>query len=566
MRKLSTKISIVITLAIIVITSIFGFYLIESQAKQLNNMIVEKGNASASTGATIVSIILEKIIDNGIFSLEEVFNQDLVTMPVMQNYIENYKNISPEKLTAIQKYHYTTGFDSYLDNALIEIQDKFLKDTQIEYAILIDKNGYLPVHNSKYNEFLTNDYKYDLTHNRTKRIFRDTVSYKISENKTNPHLKSIYHRDTGEVLWDISAPVFVKGRHWGGFRIGLSMEKAALAISDLRKKLIIAIIILVLIISLIVNRLSAYLMRPLVYLHDGVEHLSQGNLNQSIDIKSNDEIGDLAIAFNDMVDDLKKHINELQKTTADKQKIESELQVAHAIQDDMLPKIFPPYPDKINHFDIRAHIDPAKEVGGDFYDYQLIGDNFFFTIGDVSGKGVPASLFMAITLTLLRATATKITSPAAILNMVNKELCHDNRSALFVTVFYGSFNLKTGVLEYSLAGHNPPYLVNNNGVSALPSTNGMALGVDEDFEYKSNKVKLNPQDSLFLFTDGVTEAQAPGGNDFYTDQRLISVLENCKEDYPQMMLDRVLADLKSFIKDAPKADDITILTFKYLDK
>ncbi len=410
LKKLSTRLSIVTIFITAVLLALFTLHLVKIQTNNLNKMIQEKGIAVAETGAKTMAIMLENIIDNEIFTIDELFDQRLEKIQLPDKYISSYKNIEPAKLTSIQKYHYITGLDSYLDNAIIEIQDKFLRDPQIEYAVIVDRNGYLPAHNSKYSKRLTGNFIFDRNNNRTKRIFRDQVSFYITRNTNKPYLEQIYHRDTGETLWDISSPVFIRGRHWGAFRIGLSMKKTHLAIEDLRNKFLIAMLILLALTAVINYLFTERMMKPLQDLHHGVERIARGDLSHKQNIVSNDEVGALASAFNNMVIDLQNHIDQLKTTTAEKERMSVELRVASDIQHNMLPKIFPPFPEKKDKFDIYAFVEPAKEVGGDFYDFMLnVKDGLLcFTVGDVSGKGVPASLFMAVTLTLLKSTSTKM--------------------------------------------------------------------------------------------------------------------------------------------------------------
>jgi sigma-B regulation protein RsbU (phosphoserine phosphatase) len=229
----------------------------------------------------------------------------------------------------------------------------------------------------------------------------------------------------------------------------------------------------------------------------------------------------------------------------------------------ILPKRFPPFPDR-NEFEIFATIEPAKEVGGDFYDFFFIDQqNLYFCIGDVSGKGIPASLFMAVTKTLIKAKTTKGMFPDEILTNVNKELCVDNDTAMFVTIFCGILNTSTGEVFYSNGGHNHPYILSqNHGTKPLNNKSGMALGVNEAAKYSTSAVTLAPGDSIFLYTDGVTEAMDIHGN-FYTDERLIRLLGNQKHLPIEDRLRTTLNDLKNFSSGAPPADDITLLGIQY---
>jgi serine phosphatase RsbU (regulator of sigma subunit) len=247
----------------------------------------------------------------------------------------------------------------------------------------------------------------------------------------------------------------------------------------------------------------------------------------------------------------------------DKQRIEEALKLARDIQMSILPQRFPAFPGR-DEFEIFAAIEPAKEVGGDFYDFFFVDrDNLCFCIGDVSGKGIPASLFMAVTKTLIKAKTSRGMYPDEILSDVNQELCVDNDAAMFVTIFCGILNTRTGEVLYCNGGHNPPYIFSSGrAVEALDDNTGMALGVYEAASYSTRALTLNPGDGIFLYTDGVTEAMDIKGN-FYTDDRLKRLLENQKGLPIEDRLRITLSDLKSFSSGAPPTDDITLLGIRY---
>jgi len=302
---------------------------------------------------------------------------------------------------------------------------------------------------------------------------------------------------------------------------------------------------------------------PIRRLTQMTKRIASGDLNASVEINSEDEIGELAESFVNMQTELKKSIKTLTETTAAKERIESELNVAREIQMSILPKIFPPFPDR-KEFEIYAVIEPAKEVGGDFYDFFFIDeDHMFFLIGDVSGKGVPASLYMAVTKTLIKAITNKGMSPDEVLDLTNKELCKDNETLMFVTIFCGIIDTRTGVVSYSCGGHNPPYIISQTkGVKELKIEGGMALGIMDEAEFNKNEFTLGVGDVIFLFTDGVTEAFDCHGN-MYSDERLKNFLENLKGFNPEVTVKKTLNEVNIFSSGAPQADDITLLTLKY---
>lgn len=243
--------------------------------------------------------------------------------------------------------------------------------------------------------------------------------------------------------------------------------------------------------------------------------------------------------------------------------LEQELQIAAQVQLSILPRQQP----QDARVQLHCHITPAREVGGDFYDYFFIDDKHLgFVIADVSGKGVPAALFMTITRTLLKATAQFIAEPTQCLGQLNDLLAAENEQMMFVTLFYGVLQLESGQLRYVNAGHNPPYLLRaDGGVSVLPRTGGMAVAVSEGFPYRAGSVELGAGDQLFLYTDGVTEAFDPDGQE-YGEQRLERTLRTLMAEpghAPAQIAAGVLADVHAFERGAPQADDITCVALRY---
>src|SRR5215467_2802848 len=279
--------------------------------------------------------------------------------------------------------------------------------------------------------------------------------------------------------------------------------------------------------------------------------------------KSRDEVGKLAESFITMESALRQSVGELKETTAAKERIESELKIARDIQMSMVPKTFPPFPHR-PEFELYATLVPARQVGGDFYDFLFIDDNHLcFVIGDVSGKGVPAALFMAVTRTLFRTTASKVSRPDEILSLLNLELCRDNDSCMFVTVFCAVLDTRTGEVEYSNGGHNLPYLISHDETAPLKNTGGMALGFTEAATYQSKKIMLRAGDGLFLYTDGVTEAMDEGENQF-SEPRLAEFLHRVNGSSVTEITHSAVDQVKHHSAGVPQSDDMTVLTLKYL--
>ena len=315
---------------------------------------------------------------------------------------------------------------------------------------------------------------------------------------------------------------------------------------------------------ILATTLSKRLTKPIVDLNEGVMVVGAGNLDYHLNVKTGDEIEDLAAAFNKMTTDLKVYIENLRATTAAKERIENELQIANQIQADMLPRIFPPFPDR-KEFEIFAVMKPAKEVGGDFFDFFFLEDDrLCFLIGDVSGKGVPAALFMVITKTLLRTSALQRNKTAAdVLFSVNNLLCPDNDALMFVTAFCAILNVKTGEVEYANAGHNPPLLKNGaKNYEFLTMKKNMALAVVENTPYALGHFSMGPGDMVLLYTDGVNEAMN-GENKQFSNQRLLDTLNGLDQGSAATLIKTVEREIAQFVGDTPRSDDITMVGVKF---
>jgi len=243
--------------------------------------------------------------------------------------------------------------------------------------------------------------------------------------------------------------------------------------------------------------------------------------------------------------------------------IQQDLNVSREIQQAILPKEFPPFPNQPN-FDIYASMVAANEVGGDFYDFFLIDQNRLgFVIGDVSGKGVSAAIFMAVSRTLIRATGLKGDSVSECMRYANNLLCKESISSMFVTVFYGILNIQTGEVDYVNAGHNPPFILSSNGISKVEMTNGLALGVIDDFKFQSKKIQMEKGDQLLLYTDGVVEAFNLELT-AYGEDNFINFLNDHLNLPVETIIKKSFIDVNEFVNGAPQSDDITLLgiTFK----
>jgi sigma-B regulation protein RsbU (phosphoserine phosphatase) len=401
------------------------------------------------------------------------------------------------------------------------------------------------------------------------RIHHAIVSIPFSHKIIVQSVKLSY---VGPVL-DITAPIL--GGQLGFIHVGMDVSQIHLAILKTIAQ-ILGVIVVVLIgclglMRVFMKKITDPLLQLTRYADALRDHefIAPDVLKAQLDgilESSKDEIGTLAGAFQSLDTSLQTYITSLRETTAVKERIESELAVARHIQLNMLPKPLDASVKK-NHFDVCAYMNSAKEVGGDFYDFFVNDEQglVFVAVGDVSGKGVPASLTMSICMSLIRAAAVQSTSPSAILTAVNKQLCDNNETSQFVTVFLGVLHVKTGHLDYCLAGHMPPLIKSQTGtIRELPLTNGMALGLDDTFFYQSERVQLEAEDQMVAFTDGVSEAENEAFDQYGVDALRNFLAKQTME--PKSLCEAIVADITSFAGSTPQSDDLTLLVLKWQPK
>ena len=285
--------------------------------------------------------------------------------------------------------------------------------------------------------------------------------------------------------------------------------------------------------------------------------ITEGKLDTVVDVRSHVEFDSLSNDINATVDTLKRYIKEAEE------RIDAELAFAKAIQHAALPSVFPPYP---NHkeFEIYATMHTAKEVGGDFYDFYFIDDdNLAFLMADVSGKGIPAAMFMMTSKTIIKSCAESGMSVEEVFTVANEKLCEGNDAGMFVTAWMGILNVKTGKVLFANAGHNHPLVKHADGTyEYLKTRAGFVLAGMEGVRYRRNELDLAPGDAIYLYTDGITEA-TDANNELYGDDRLHAVLEKYKDAVPQVICDVVKRDVDAFVGEAPQFDDMTMLCLQY---
>ncbi len=315
-------------------------------------------------------------------------------------------------------------------------------------------------------------------------------------------------------------------------------------------------------------KLSKSLSNPIMELSKKTEKIGNGNFSLRIPVESKDEIGQLAYSFNKMTENLEKYVKDLAKATAEKEKIHSELRIAKKIQRSMLPCIFPAFPHR-QDLDIYAIMDPAREVGGDFYDFFFIDkNNLAMVIADVSDKGISAALFMVIAKILIKNELQNGSSPVEVFEIVNKRLCENNDAGMFVTCFIGIINIETGKFTYGNAGHNPPiiYKYLEKKCVLISKPRGFVLGAMPKMHYSQNETYLNSKDFLIFYTDGVTEAVNRQGK-LFSEEKLKKIILDAGNKNLKMeeLILKIRTEIETFANGAHRSDDITIMGLQGLN-
>jgi len=361
------------------------------------------------------------------------------------------------------------------------------------------------------------------------------------------------------------------------FAPATEIKEHIMIITDNALKDIVFIIIVIIIIFVIISALALLpigysarifadtLTNPITEMEEGVRRIAEGNLDHIIRLQTGDEIEVLVQSVNKMAVDLKNYIANLQTVTAEKERIGAELDIAAKIQASMLPCTFPPFPDN-DEFDIYALMTPAKEVGGDFYDFFFVDkDTLAIVIADVSGKGIPAALFMVVSKTLIKSIAQSGKNPKEVFESVNKLLCENNKAGMFVTAILGYINIKTGHFSYVNAGHSHPLFKKADEhfdrlmVETKPN---LFLAGYKDTRYTLHDKVLKAGDELFLFTDGVTEA-SNNNEELFTEPFLLKKANNYLSLPLIDFIESIKKEVDSFVSGAKQADDITMLVFRY---
>lgn len=434
-----------------------------------------------------------------------------------------------------------------------------IKILQTGYGFLISKNGTIITHPSK--ELIMNETLFGVAEARGDAHLREIARKMIRGESGFIPFKSI---TSEKQCWMYYTPIPSSG--WS-LAVLFPQDELLSDITRLNRIVIYLGMVGILLLSVVVVFIARSITRPLRQMAKVTQEIGKGNLDIELPmVKSGDEVGKLSDAIHYMRTSLREYIKQLTETTAAKERIESELKIAHDIQTNILPKVFPPFPNQ-RDFDIYAFMEPAREVGGDFYDFFLIDENHLcFVIGDASGKGIPAALFMAVTKTLLKATAAVGLSPGDILTNVNKELSQGNDACMFTTVFMGILHTKTGEIFYANGGHNPPLVLRKDReIQFLEGGRGLVVGAMENSNYETERFILRPGESLLMYTDGVTEAMNQQGEAF-SEGRLKNEIALSYGESIQDMIGRVMKKIIAFSYGTPQSDDITMMMIQFRGK
>ena len=297
--------------------------------------------------------------------------------------------------------------------------------------------------------------------------------------------------------------------------------------------------------------------KPLGFLSESAQEVAKGNFDTPLPtFKHQDEVARMRDSFGIMQQSLKQYVEEIKESTAAKAVIMGELNVAHSIQMSMIPKTFPAFPNR-KDIELYASLTPAKAVGGDLYDFSIHNEKLFFCIGDVSGKGVPASLVMAVSRTLFRNIAAHTDKPSHIVETMNVNICEGNDNCMFVTLFVGVLDLATGQLRYCNAGHESPYIKD----TLLPCDSNLPVGIMPELKYSEQETVIAPGTTIFLYTDGLTEAEN-ASQELFGRQRIDEIIKDFKGS-PQELIEAMTAAVHKFVCDTEQSDDLTMLAFSY---
>ena len=490
---------------------------------------------------------------------------------------DEYNRSAYEIAETAKTYLDPNRLEEYLETGKID-RDYLEIQARLD-ALVVSTNSYLIYVTQLSDDYTTSTYIFDAVHpdsgftryelGYTARDMDPAYQEEVEQIMTTGERSAVYfysyteasgaHTTAGVPIEDSSGEVVAF----------LGVEKAMTALENARRTYVwnvlgITALAVALFLLVYIGFLRREVVAPILTIAGEARRFAEDSvvrLDQLDQIQKKDEIGDLARVIGKMETDIVQYVENLTAVTAEKERISAELNVATQIQADMLPRIFPPFPER-DEFDLYATMTPAREVGGDFYDFFLVDqDHLAVVIADVSGKGVPAALFMVIAKTLIKNHTQTGMEPSQVFETVNNQLCENNEAGMFVTAFLGVLEVSTGRFVYVNAGHNPPLAaLEGQPYNWLPSKRGLVLAGMEGMHYCQQEIVLRPGDRIFLYTDGVTEALDPG-NALYSEARLQAFFNGTALEDKSLkeQLTLLRRDIAAFAAGAEQADDITML-------
>ena len=412
-----------------------------------------------------------------------------------------------------------------------------------------------------------------IVHPESKRVLADNFAKNArnTESKLDDQLaRRMMRGESGYMtieMDDVNSIVFYSPLKRTGWSMAIVVPRSLVLLpAFILSTMVMAVMLIGLVLVFVICRITVrHATKPLSMLALSADEVAKGNFDTSLPkIKYNDEIRRLRDSFEKMQTSLADYIEKLKESAAQKASYESELNIARDIQMSMLPKIFPPYPER-KDVDLYGLLVPAKAVGGDLYDFNIRDEHLFFCVGDVSGKGVPAALVMAVISALFRSMSEKEDDPARIMKALNKSISTRNESLMFATLFVGNLDLKTGVLKYCNAGHTAPILASPIGVGYLACDSNLPIGVMQGVKYTLQVADVKPGTTIFLYTDGLSEAENEK-YDLYGDGRIIEILRESVGQTPERIVSRMRSSVHEFTGNAEQNDDLTMLAVQYYVK
>ena len=441
------------------------------------------------------------------------------------------------------------------------------------YNLTLDKNDVGEAYSfivTRQGTFVAHPDKKMVLHNDLYDFFNQTPKYKKLESGSTTANKILKDKDTSFAIfkdmdyrWKLVFSSNIERTGWV-MSVVVPLGEIIEPVNQLLTPFIITMLIGLLIVALVCRHSIRRITKPLRRFADSADEIAKGNFAAELPkVKTKDEMLRLRNSFETMQLSLVKQIEETKAVNEEKGRMESELFIARNIQMSMLPKVYPPYPER-NDLEIYGQLIPAKEVGGDLYDFYIRDEKLFFCIGDVSGKGVPAALVMAVTRTMFRTSSLHESQPERIMAAVNNAINNNNDSIMFVTMFIGVLDLPTGRLRYCNGGHNAPMLIGDSGVSMLSCLPNIPIGITSDWKFTPQDTMIDPQTTIFLYTDGLTEAENIRHEQFQEERMMDLARQTYRQ--PQTLTMEMTEAIRRFVGGAEQNDDQTILAIQYTYK